>query len=382
MSMHTKTSLDRVVGKMYGQYVKPIDRALLDMVFAENPTQAMLDECLRVCDIEALGAQKALMFSYLMREHPELRFSSYATPRLKGLIDYFRFANIQVLHHFSRIGKALNAAGIPTLIYKGAAMKILRPDLSRPMGDVDVLIPRERMKEAVSLCEELGYLYAQDGDDWHTATIRTEEGKDAVDIHCAIFGSELVDDTASDAFTRDLFARARECEAFGARVFLPAHEDLFFIVLGNLTKNLRGRTSLHGLFYALCDVHFLLRDKPSFDWEIVHSDIRINRMEMAIGFAMEFIETLLPGLVPDMREHIPFPREKMADFCDQLVFDEEFFQKRRVACQAIRVVDLKNYPWQYGTMLCKFLILKKLRKFPSFVRWYLRRQERRWGRAY
>ncbi|MDR2726961.1 MAG: glycosyltransferase, partial [Deltaproteobacteria bacterium] len=198
----SQTGMERIIAKMCRQYVSPADRALLDTVFAAEPTQAMLDECLRVCDIEEIGAHKSLMFSYLMREHPELRFSEYAAPRLRGLISYFRFANVDTLRHFSRIGKALNAAGIPMLIFKGAAMKILRPDLSRPMGDVDILIPPERMNEAVSLCRKLGYHDARDGA-LHAVCIRAADGKDAVDIHQAVFKREDTSGPIADTFHKE-----------------------------------------------------------------------------------------------------------------------------------------------------------------------------------
>ncbi|MCL2028953.1 MAG: nucleotidyltransferase family protein, partial [Deltaproteobacteria bacterium] len=132
---------ERVVRRQYQQYVMERDRVLLDLVFNSALTQKELDEAMEVCDIDVLGAAKSLMLSYIMRDFPEFKFPDYAAPRLRGLIDYFRFANIRVLSHFSKIGKALNAAGIPVLIFKGGAMKILRPELCRPMGDVDVLVP-------------------------------------------------------------------------------------------------------------------------------------------------------------------------------------------------------------------------------------------------
>jgi hypothetical protein len=41
------------------------------------------------------------------------------------------------------------------------------------------------------------------------------------------------------------------------------------------------------------------------------------------------------------------------------------------------VVDLKNYPAHYGKMILKLLLLKKLRSFPAFVRWYLETRGKR-----
>jgi hypothetical protein len=338
-------------------------------VFSPSPTQSCLDEALRVCDIEVLGAHKSLMLSYFMRDHPELEFSPYAKPRLQGLVDFYRFANVRTLAHFSKIGKALNAADIPVLLFKGAAMKVLRPDLSRPMGDVDILVPPACLARAVNTCLALGYHDALTGTR-HAVDIHTAENESAVDVHSAV----LEGGGNAGAFHSGLFARAREVEAFGARAFLPAHEDLLFIVLANLTKNLREKTSVHGLFYALLDARFLLADKPDFNWDVVREDCENTGAELPARLGAEFMNSLAPGLVPDLDVHLPLSPQVEA-YCDRIIFDEDYFNKRRAVCQAIRVVDLKNYPWRYGRMIFKFLLLKKLRRIPAFVRWYLRTRE-------
>jgi hypothetical protein len=357
---------DRVYRKFHDQYVTELDRALLNIVFHRSPTQSSLDEALKICDIEVLGAHKSLLLSYFMLEHPELKISAYAAPRLRGLVDFYRFANIKVLSHFSKIGKALNARNIPILLFKGAAMKYLRPELSRPMGDVDILIPPDHMGRAVKICKDLGYHDAMTGTP-HALDIHSASDESAIDIHGAI-----MKDVAGDTFQRKLFDRAREVKAFGVRVFLPSHEDLFFIVLANLTKNLREKTSIHGLFYALLDAKFLLSGKAGFDWSIVGENIRATNTELPVRLGAEFMNRLAPDIIPDIDVHLPLS-PKMEAYCNQIIFDEDYFNKRQAFCRNIRVVDLKNYPRHYGKIIFKFLLLKKLRNFPAFVRWYLKK---------
>jgi hypothetical protein len=364
---------DRVVHRFYSQYVAEQDRTLLNLVFHPKPTQGFLDETLAVCDIERLGAHKSLMLSYFMREHPELEFSPYVKPRLQGLINFYRFANIKTLSHFAKIGKALNAYDIPLLLFKGAAMKTLRPELARPMSDVDVLIPAGRMARAVKLCQDLGYRDALTGSR-HSVDMHTADNEGALDIHRVI----LEDGKNAAAFHRGLWARAREVETFGVRVFLPSHEDLFFIVLANLAKNLRGKTSLRGLYYALLDAGFLLKDAPDFAWKIVGQNIKNTDTELPVRFAADFMNSLVPDIIPDMDAHLPLS-PAMEAYCNQIIFDEDYFNKRRAFCQAIRLVDLKNYPRHYGKILMKYLLLKKLRRYPAFVRWYLKSRSPREG---
>jgi hypothetical protein len=363
--MSASSSLRRIVRKLLRDYVSERDRTLIDCVFAPAPTQESLDACLRVCDIEAMGAHLSLMLSYLMHDHHELRFTEYAAPRLRGLIRFYRFANMETLARFATIGKALNAAGIPLLLFKGAAMKALRPGLARPMGDVDILVRPEHLAAAVRVCEKHGLHDARTGSA-HAVDMHTADGKSAVDVHSAVIES----DRDTGAFHRNLFSRARPAPAFGVRVLLPAHEDLFFIALANLTKNLRAKTSVHGLFYALFDCRFLPADKPGFDWSLVRDDARDAGVEFEVRLAVEFMNTLVPGIAPDPDVNFPLSGKTEA-YCDRLVFEDEYLRQRREACRAIRVVDLKNYPAHYGAMIVKLLLLKKLRSFPAFVRWYL-----------
>ncbi|MDR2669597.1 MAG: nucleotidyltransferase family protein [Desulfovibrio sp.] len=358
-------SIGHIVRKLLNEYVSERDRTLIDCVFASAPTQESLDACLHLCDIEAMGAHLSLMLSYLMHDHPELRFSEYVAPRLQGLIRFYRFANVETLSRFANVGKALNAANIPLLIFKGAAMKALRPDLARPMGDVDILVRPEHLAATVRICEKLGLHDARTGSA-HAVDMHTADGKSAVDVHSAVIESAK----GTSAFHRDLFTRARSATAFGVEVLLPAHEDLYFLAVANLTKNLREKTSIHGLFYALFDCRFLPADKPGFDWSLVRDDAREAGVEFEVRLGVDFMNTLVPGIVPDADRRFPLT-VKMEDYCNRLIFDDEYLRQRREACRAIRVVDLKNYPAHYGSMIVKLLLLKKLRFFPAFVRWYL-----------
>jgi hypothetical protein len=358
-------ALDHLVKKLYGKYVSKTDEVLLNLVFAEKPTQELLDAGMQVCDIDVLGANKSLLLSYLMHEHPELQFPEYAAPRLKGLITYFRFRNMTTLAHFSKIGKALNDADIPMLLFKGGAMKVLRPDLSRSMSDVDVLIPESRFKDAVRIGEGLGYQHTKEesrhGVDFHTET------ESAVDVHNAIFDPGKKD---LRQFHMGLFARAKPRGAFGVDFLLPCHEDLCFLVMTNFTKNLREHTTLGGLYYALCDCRFLQKNKKDFDWAVVRENAKSSDKELEARFAAEFMNAIVPETIPDMDTNLP-ATPAMEAVCNQIIFDEAHSLKRQKECQAIRVVELKNHPWRFGKRIVKFLVMKKLRHNPTFVRWYL-----------
>ena len=356
-------ALRRVVAKLYGTHLTARDQCLLDFRFAKAPTQAMLDECLEQCDIEVLGGHKSLLLAYARREHPELVFSDYARPRIDGLIRYYHFANTRTLAHFSRIGKALNQAGIPILLFKGAAMRSLRPGLPRPMGDADILIPAGRIEEATRIGEGLGYLHTRE-ESKHAVDFHTRN-ESAVDVHHSIFDP----DRDYTAFHAGLFSRATPTTAFGVDLLLPSREDLCFLVMANLTKNLREHTTLHSIYFSLEDCAWLQRERP-LNWDIVREDAVTSGHEVETTLAAAFMNAAVPGLFPEPEELFP-ALSGVEDFCNQVIFDEDYFLPRQRHCQAIRVVELKNEPWRHGSRILKFLVLKKLRGFPPFVRWYL-----------
>jgi hypothetical protein len=307
-----------------------------------------------------------------MYEHPELRFSDYAGPRIKGLISFYHFDNTRVLSHFSRIGKALNRAGIPILLFKGAAIKVLKPELSRPMADVDIFVPPGRFAQAMDICEKLGY--RKESSSKYSGDLLDQDGKAMVDIHCRLFhyikdGGEALD----GPFSR----RARPVEVFGVTLLMPAREDLFTILLLNLEKNLREWSSLHSLYFTLWDCRLLL--SGGFDWNIVRENARLINCGYQIRFAAAFMNTLVPGIVPqDMIEkHFPWTRRmeqnwerKMAKVQNRSVM-ERVIDQRAAACRRILLVDLKRRPRRILSMVVKLFLFRKLRDLPAFVRWYL-----------
>jgi hypothetical protein len=358
--------MERLVKRLYEQYVGKNERALLDFIFCGPHTQARLDACLQNCDIEALGAHKTLMLSYVMQENPDLVFPGHAGPRVKGLIDFYRFKNLRILAHCSRIGRTLNEAGIPLLLFKGAAMKSLRPNLPRHMGDVDMLIPAKRMAEALRLCEGIGYYDGRTGAP-HSVDLHTKGDRNTVDLHRAVFESKR----DLGAFHKNLFARARERKAFGMRALIPAREDLFFLTLANLVRNLRGHTSPHSVFYALSDCQFLRASAAEpFDWEIVRADARETGREPDMTFAARFVEAMAPDLLSELTRQFPLTKE-MAAFHDRLLFNEDHYMPLAEECRKILVVQLKNYPWHFGRKIAGFFFLKQIRRSAALTRWYL-----------
>ena len=226
------------------------DELLLNLIFSEKTTQENLDKFLNEWDIEVMGGHKALMLAYFMKLHPELKFTDYVAPRLKGLLQFLRFQNMRLISHYTKIGNELKRNGIEFLIFKGGCIKHLRPDFPRVMGDIDILVHEKDYIKAGKIVEQMGYDTSWD---IHSVDIHLKDSKEGImDIHKYI----IMLSENEKAFIPDLFKRAKKENVFGIEALVPCNEDLLFISLVNMVRNLRNKTSYAGIPYTLFDCNF------------------------------------------------------------------------------------------------------------------------------
>lgn len=128
---YTPDAASLIVDFFYDELVSKEDQRLIDFAFAKDIDQLRLDEFLKEWDIERFGESKSMMLSYVMKANPDLKFSQYEKPRLEGLLKYHRFNNLRLISHYVKIVRALNQKNIESMIFKGGAMKHIRPELSR-----------------------------------------------------------------------------------------------------------------------------------------------------------------------------------------------------------------------------------------------------------
>lgn len=279
----------------YDKLVSKNDQNLLDLAFSDNLTQEQLDNFLSTWDIEAEGNAKALLLSYVMKKHPILTFNEYTGPRLKGLLNFFRFDNLGLISHYSKIGHELNKNGIVPMIMKGGVMKYLRPELSRNMGDIDILIFDDAdYQKSKKIVVDMGYDYLEHD---HSIDLHPHGSKEGIlDIHTYIeIESKYDKQKIVSAFKK----RATKATVFGVETYVPCAEDILFISLVNLVKNIRNKSSVQGILFTLFDFEYLKTSKPDFDWNIIVDNIRLMNAYPQMIIAIEFANRLVPGILPD-----------------------------------------------------------------------------------
>ncbi len=361
---------DALIENFFNEILYPTDKGLLQLAFSKTPAQQDLDNLLKDFDIEVKGGAKSLMLSYFMKRHPELNFTAYEGPRLKGLLNFHRFRNLKTISHFSKIGRELNKHGITPMLIKGGAMKFLRPDLPRVMSDIDILVPEKYLMKCAEIAEPLGYWWEKV--DIHAIDLHpkgSDEG--AIDVHKYIY----MESGHEKSLLKGLYKRAVEVTAFGVKVLLPSNEDLMFIALVNLARNLRNKTSQAGLLYTLFDCKYLMESKPDFDWDIVRENARKTHTEIQMNFAMKFIEKISPDVLPEEIKHDKLFEKETNEYSNMVMYNRFYLEDLRTKCRAIKVGELLKKPEEipeYIMLKPKYFLLKSIRKHPKLIELFIR----------
>lgn len=351
------------------------DENLVNFIFSPDPTQEKLDKFLSKWDIEVAGSAKALMLAYFMKLRPELKFNDYTAPRLKGLLNYYKFQNMKLFSHFTKICHKLKSQNIDFMILKGGAMKCIHNEFPRVMGDIDILVKEKDYEKARHIAEEMGYRCEWD---IHSVDIHPKDSEEGImDIHRYI----LMNTGCERNINEDLFNRARVENVFGIKTYVPCNEDMLFIALVNMTRNLRNKTSWNGVLFTLFDVQYLINSKPDFDWNIVINNARKTKTEMQIFFATKFINKIVPNLLPEkFQENSLFDKE-VNDYCTLLMYQRFFLWNMKQKSHALKFKDIfksfKNFG-DYIRLKPKYFILKLFifRKNPKMARIILKLDEK------
>ncbi|MBU6339206.1 MAG: nucleotidyltransferase family protein [Rickettsiales bacterium] len=355
---YTKDTASSIIEVFYNELVSKEDQKLLELAFAKKIEQENLDNFLKDWDIEKYGEGKSLMLSYVMKTNPQLKFSNYEKPRLEGLLKYHRFRNLKLISHYNKIVKVLNQENIFPMILKGGAMKHIRPEFSRAMGDIDILILEEaEITKAREICKNLGYV--EEIPDDHSIDLHlpnSEEG--TVDIHRYID----LETNYDKSFSKDLFLRAKKEDVFGCEAFVPCFEDLLFLGMINLARNLNNKTSLQGILYSLFDFKYLSESKD-FNWDLVLQNIvKTNTYAQAL-LAMKFINKIIPKTLPEYLLNNKTINKKFNRHCDYIIFHHFYFNDFRKICKKLSikkaVKSLENMK-DYVSKKPKYFLLKRI----------------------
>ncbi len=283
------THLDRIVQETLTES----DQLLLRLSLSDHPSQERLDAFLDGWELDTAPMREAVLLSYLLKMHPELHCPESIRPRLNGLLSYCRFQYLQLVGQFGTYCHALEAEGIRFLVMKGGAMKALRPDFPRWMGDIDLLVPEEDFRKAAQIAAQAGFTLFHS---IHSIDLK-KDGRNVLDVHQFVMMHTGKERLANPGF----FARATPMRVFSVQAMMPSREDLLFMTLINLGRNLAGGASKDSILYSFFDVQFMLEPQEgrTFDWQIVRDVAKLTGSATLLVIAAQFLNAVIPGLVPE-----------------------------------------------------------------------------------
>jgi Uncharacterised nucleotidyltransferase len=190
----------------------------------------------------------------------------------------------------------LSRAGVPTVLLKGAALRLTayHDPAEREFVDIDVLVPKEAIAAAVAALEERGYtlefpdqieLYLEHH---HHLLLKHSRGF-VVEVHWALehdaspfkLDAEAVRRSARNVTTPD-----------GTTVSVPSPEHM---VLHLCHQNLENGFS-H--LRRLVDVDRVVASAVDFDWDMLRLESQRMRVQNVVALSLRLVEVLLGTAVP------------------------------------------------------------------------------------
>ncbi|MEQ1839385.1 MAG: nucleotidyltransferase family protein, partial [Verrucomicrobiales bacterium] len=179
-------------------------------------------------DFEAVDSGSFRLLGLVYRNLARAGTSHPLIPRLHGVYRRFWTANQLILGRNAKLLSTFAEAGIPTMLTKGAALLVsaYRDYGTRPMDDLDLMVPHTHAVRAMELLEAQGweseFLNARElPESLHACHFR-HDGLGLIDLHWQLFHVATPDDLKSLVW-RD----AVSCSLNGHDTLTPNFSDQF-----------------------------------------------------------------------------------------------------------------------------------------------------------
>jgi len=160
----------------------------------------------------------------------------------------------------------------------------------------------------------------------------------------------------------DIFHRAVKQNVNGLDIKIPANEDLVFILLVNLTKNLINKTSSGGNVYILFDCHYLINSKKDFDWNIVIDNVEKSGSKNQLCLAIKYINNIIPDFLSDELMKSKLFRKDFENYSALLLYKRFYLSEMKEHSHALKIGDVIRNPRlfkEYMSFKPKYFICKR-----------------------
>jgi hypothetical protein len=239
--------------------------------------------------LETIYGPSTRLFPQLWAKRDAAGIGAEDLPILKGAYRHTLAENAMKLRAALNATQPLVEAGIPVLLFKGAAMITIAGERLglRPIADVDVLVPEKDAERCVSLLLEYGHKPTLE-----TARIGLSHAWSCRDLN----GSELdlhwwAFKTAGD--DSGIFDAAREATLLGQPMLVPSATDCLVVAVANAFPDqgspLRWITDSMLLFQCRGD---------EIDWEVLLKRARRTGLTLGLADGLDFLAREFSAPIP------------------------------------------------------------------------------------
>ena len=293
----------------------PADARLLLACAARGPDPGAIETALDVDDAWSGLVERAVRHRLGPLVYATLRAASEAgavrppdalMTRLRAIYDRHALRAARRIAKLAAIGPALEGAGIPIIVLKGAALgpALFGDPALRTMGDVDLLVRRDQQEAAGRVLLAQGYVADLSGgsEAWyhtrhhHSVPLRSPDGFLIVELHHTI-----AEQGEARVPVEELWTRSRRQPIGDVPFSVLAAEDLLLHLCLHLAGNNR---VADGMLRDLRDVAQLIRHEgAALDWGAVVEQARAWRMAgyayWTLWLAHEMVGADVPSAVLD-----------------------------------------------------------------------------------
>ncbi|MEO9254477.1 MAG: nucleotidyltransferase family protein, partial [Tepidiformaceae bacterium] len=218
--------------------------------------------------------------------------------RLKGVYRQTWYRNRISMHAAAGVLRALEAAGIETMVLKGTALAIEQYGESgvRPMNDIDIMVHTPRAEQAAAVLHAAGFRAKLQHDRLGRATEVfhaigfTNEAGVGIDLHWHLL-EECRQPDADDSFWAD--SHPLEVDGAATRALSATDQLLHVCVHGSRWD------PVPPIRWAADAYTLIARNADSIDWKRLVREARRRRLTLNLGGCLTYLREELNASVPE-----------------------------------------------------------------------------------
>lgn len=196
-----------------------------------DATELGEEDWARICSLSQQLGVASLLYFRLLSQGCVKDLPAASHEYLRIAYTHTAMRNTRLYHFLKPVLIAMDESGIPVTLLKGAylAKGVYRNIAARPMGDVDFLVPTDKLRLVAEIIEGMGYVPEHEvspgrfGRCHHLPSYTSREGL-SVEVHSSAHFMNLTGRISDDEYSR-LSERARPWMMDGCEVSVLSPED-------------------------------------------------------------------------------------------------------------------------------------------------------------